>query len=125
MDFLKTTDQDFAAKFSALVNNRRESRVDVSVAVQEIIANVKVSGDEAIREYTSCFDNHSPTSFGLSQKAITYYAQQCSADITTALEFAAERITAFHQKQVPQNFVYTDSVGVNLSLNWVPLSTVG
>ena len=125
MDFLKTTDQDFAAKFSALVNNRRESRVDVSVAVQEIIANVKVRGDEAIREYTSCFDNHSPTSFGLSQKAITYYAQQCSADITTALEFAAERITAFHQKQVPQNFVYTDSVGVNLSLNWVPLSTVG
>jgi histidinol dehydrogenase len=125
MDFLQTTDQDFAAKFTALVNDRREATVDVSGTVREILADVKVRGDEAIREYTSRFDHYHPTSLGLSQDAIAHHAQLCPADVTTALKVAAERITAFHQRQLPQNIAYTDAAGVNLGLNWVALSTVG
>ncbi|CDN09906.1 Histidinol dehydrogenase [Richelia intracellularis] len=125
MDFLKTTDQDFAAKFTTLVNDRREATVDVSGTVREILADVKVRGDEAIREYTSRFDHYHPISLDLSQEAIANHAQQCPSDVITALEVAAERITAFHQKQIPENIAYTDAVGVNLGLNWVALSTVG
>ena len=125
MDFLKTTDADFTAKFTTLVNDRREATVDVSGTVREILADVKVRGDEAIREYTSRFDHYNPTSLALSREAIAHHAQQCPADVQAALEIAAERITAFHQKQLPQNIAYTDAVGVNLGLNWVSLSTVG
>jgi len=125
MDFLKTTDPDFNAKFTALVNNRREATVDVSGTVRGILADVKIRGDEAIREYTNRFDQYNPTSLALGSEAIAHYAQQCPADVKAALEIAGERITAFHQKQLPQNIAYTDEVGVNLGLNWVALSTVG
>ncbi|WP_088242968.1 histidinol dehydrogenase [Calothrix rhizosoleniae] len=125
MDFLRTTDKDFNAKFTALVNDRREATVDVSGTVREILADVKVRGDEAIREYTNRFDHYNPTSLALSSDAIAHYAQQCPADVKTALEVAGERITAFHQQQLPQNIAYADAVGVNLGLSWVALSTVG
>ena len=125
MDFLKTTDPDFNAKFTALVNNRREATVDVSGTVRGILADVKIRGDEAIKEYTNRFDQYNPTSLALGSEAIAHYAQQCPTDVKAALEIAGERITAFHQKQLPQNIAYTDEVGVNLGLNWVALSTVG
>lgn len=125
MQLLYTTDQDFLAKFQTLVSDRREATVDVNGTVRDIVANVKVRGDIAVKEYTSRFDHFQPESLRLSDTFIAEQAAQCSADVKAALELAAERITAFHQKQLPQNIGYTDTVGVTLGLNWVALSQVG
>ncbi|MBW4506716.1 MAG: histidinol dehydrogenase [Scytonematopsis contorta HA4267-MV1] len=125
MQILKNTDQDFSAKFQALVNERREVTVDVSGTVQEIIADVKVRGDAAVKEYTNRFDHYHPQSFRLSETYIAEHAAKCPVEVTTALEVAAQRIAAFHEKQLPQNIAYTDTLGVNLGLNWVALPTVG
>ena len=125
MQILKNTDQDFSAKFQALVNERREVTVDVSGTVKEIIADVKVRGDAAVKEYTNRFDHYNPQCFRLSETFIAEHAVQCPAEVKTALEVARKRIVAFHEKQRPQNIAYTDAVGVNLGLNWVALPTVG
>jgi histidinol dehydrogenase len=125
MQLLKTTDQDFSNQFQAFVNERREATVDVSGTVKEIIADVKARGDAAVKEYTTRFDRYSPESFRLSDTFVTQQAAQCPQEVRAALEVAAERITAFHQKQLPQNIAYTDEVGVKLGLNWVALTTVG
>ncbi|YAF94502.1 MAG: histidinol dehydrogenase [Nodularia sp. CChRGM 3473] len=125
MQVLKTTDKDFSVKFKALVSDRREATVDVSVTVQDILANVKVRGDAAVKEYTSRFDHYSPPSLHLSADFIAEHAAQCPADVKAALELAAERIGFFHQKQLPQDIGYTDTTGVKLGLNWVALSQVG
>jgi histidinol dehydrogenase len=125
MQILKNTDQDFSTKFQALVNERREATVDVSGTVREIIADVKTRGDIALKEYTSRFDHYEPQSLRLSETFIAERAAQCSEDVKTALQIAAKRITAFHEKQLPQNIAYTDALGVNLGLNWVALSKVG
>ncbi|PMB22455.1 histidinol dehydrogenase [Fischerella thermalis] len=125
MQLLKTTDQNFSNQFQAFVNERREATVDVSGTVKEIIADVKARGDAAVKEYTTRFDRYSPESFRLSDTFVTQQAAQCPQEVKAALEVAAERITAFHQKQLPQNIAYTDEVGVKLGLNWVALTTVG
>ncbi|PMB43896.1 histidinol dehydrogenase [Fischerella thermalis CCMEE 5205] len=125
MQLLKTTDQNFSNQFQAFVNERREATVDVSGTVKEIIADVKARGDAAVKEYTTRFDRYSPESFRLSDTFVTQQAAQCPQEVKAALEVAAERITAFHQKQLPQNIAYTDEAGVKLGLNWVALTTVG
>jgi len=125
MQLLKTTDKDFSTAFQALVNNRREATVDVSGTVRGILADVKVRGDAAVKEYTSRFDHFSPESLHLSADFITAQAAKCPADVKAALEIAAERIGNFHQKQLPQDIGYTDATGVKLGLNWVSLSQVG
>ncbi|MCF4969771.1 histidinol dehydrogenase [Nostoc sp. CMAA1605] len=125
MQLLKTTDKDFTAKFQALVNDRREATVDVSGTVHNILTDVKVRGDAAVKEYTSRFDHFNPESLRLSATFIAEQAAKCPPEVIAALELAAERISAFHSKQLPQDIGYTDTVGVKLGLNWVALSQVG
>ncbi|MBW4641637.1 MAG: histidinol dehydrogenase [Goleter apudmare HA4340-LM2] len=125
MQLLPTTDKDFAVKFKALVSDRREATVDVSGTVREILADVKVRGDAAIKEYTSRFDHFDLQSLPLSDTFIAEQAAKCPVDVKAALELAAQRIAAFHDRQLPQDVGYTDTVGVRLGLNWVALSQVG
>ncbi|MDH6062684.1 histidinol dehydrogenase [Umezakia ovalisporum] len=125
MQLLKTTDRDFSVKFKALVSDRREATVDVSGAVKNILADVKVRGDAAVKEYTSRFDHYSPSSLRLSADFIAEQGSQCPVDVKEAMELAAERIGFFHQKQLPQDIGYSDTAGVRLGLNWVALSQVG
>ncbi|AFY34801.1 histidinol dehydrogenase [Calothrix sp. PCC 7507] len=125
MQLLQTTDQDFSAKFSTLVSDRREATVDVSGTVRDILANVKARGDAAVKEYTSRFDHFDLQSLRLTDSFIAEQAAKCPAEVKSALELAASRISAFHDKQLPVNVDFTDSVGVRLGLNWVALSQVG
>lgn len=125
MQLLQTTDKDFSAKFKALVSDRREATIDVSGTVREILADVKARGDAAIKDYTSRFDHFDLESLRFSETFISEQAAKCPADVKAALELAAERIAAFHQKQLPQDIGYTDAVGVKLGLNWIALSQVG
>jgi histidinol dehydrogenase len=125
MQLLKTTGKDFDIRFKTLVSDRREATVDVSGTVRDILADVKVRGDAAVKDYTSRFDGYDLQSLRLSESLIAEHAAQCPADVKAALELAAERIGAFHHKQLPQDIAYTDAVGVKLGLNWVALSQVG
>ncbi|HYW19643.1 MAG TPA: histidinol dehydrogenase [Nodularia sp. (in: cyanobacteria)] len=125
MQLLQTTAKDFSVRFKALVSDRREATVDVSGTVKDILADVKVRGDAAVQEYTTKFDHYSPPSLHLSADFIAEHAAQCPPDVKAALELAAQRISFFHQKQLPENIGYTDTVGVKLGLNWVALSQVG
>ncbi|MEH2380667.1 MAG: histidinol dehydrogenase [Nostoc sp.] len=125
MQLLQTTDKDFSSRFKTLVSDRREATVDVSGTVREILADVKVRGDAAVKDYTSRFDHYNPQSLHLNETFIAEHAAQCPADVKAALELAAQRIMAFHEKQLPQDIGYTDAAGVKLGLNWISLSQVG
>ncbi len=68
-------------------------------------------GDAAVKDYTNRFDRYNAQSLHLTETFIAEHAAKCPADVLAALEFAAERIVAFHQKQLPQDISYTDTVG--------------
>ncbi len=54
--WLRTADPDFAARFAAFVERRREEEADVRAAVDAILADVRRRGDAALLEYTRRFD---------------------------------------------------------------------
>ena len=55
---LHHSDDDFAARFCALVDAERAADADVGGAVAEIVANVRDQGDAALLAYTERFDGH-------------------------------------------------------------------
>jgi histidinol dehydrogenase len=125
MELLKTNDVKFTTEFQLLVNERREATVDVSGTVRDIIADVRIRGDIAVKDYTTRFDRFSPDILRLGSEFIAEKASQCSLKIKESLQLAADRIGTFHQKQLPQNIGYEDSAGVRLGLTWNAIAQAG
>jgi histidinol dehydrogenase len=72
-------------------------------AVAEICARVAVDGDVALREYGKRFDGWAPgpkESFQVSAAELAAALRDLPGADRAALEFAAERIRAFHSRQV-------------------------
>jgi histidinol dehydrogenase len=72
-------------------------------AVAEICARVAADGDVALREYGKRFEGWSPSpgeSFQVDAAELAAAARRLDGADRSALEFAAERIRAFHSKQV-------------------------
>ena len=115
---------DFSARFDALVNARRETDADVSRDVAAIIARVKAEGDAAIADYTRRFDGHDlDWRISLADCAAAYAA--LDADLRAALDLAAERIRAYHQRQKPSDSDMTDAAGVRSGARWRAVDAAG
>jgi len=74
-------------------------------AVQEICARVAAEGDAALREYGSRFDGWAPADgegFEVATAELAAAARRLSPGDRAALEFAAQRIRAFHEQQVAE-----------------------
>lgn len=115
---------DFAARFDALVNARREADADVSRDVAAIIARVKAEGDAAIAELTRAFDGHDlDWRISLDDCKAAYAA--LDADLRAALDLAAERIRTYHAKQKPADSDTVDAAGVRVGARWRAVDAAG
>jgi len=125
--FLSTTDADFETRFQALLNAKREDSPDVDHIVADIIADVRARGDAAVIELTSKFDRLDLTAATMrfSQADIDDACAQVSPEDRAALELAAERIKAYHSKQMPDDAMWTDDVGAQLGWRWTAVSAAG
>jgi len=125
--FLDTRDADFAARFQALLDGKRESSQEVGDVVAGIIADVRQRGDAAVVELTNKFDkaNVTPATLRFTQEEIDKAAARTSPKVREALETAHARIQAHHEKQKPVDHIYTDEIGVTLGTRWTPIEAVG
>ena len=122
------TDAGFAERVDALVDARRDVDVDVDDVVREILQNVRENGDDAVLGYTEKFDRMplgAPETMRFSEAEIVAARESCSDETIAALTHAAARITAYHEKQMPQGFDFTDEEGVRLGSRWTAISAVG
>lgn len=124
---LNTSDRDFDARFTAFVEARRGVDADVSRDVAAIIADVKARGDSAIAEYTARFDRFdlASTGWSVTKKERATALDTLEPELRNALELAASRISAFHEKQKPQDSEITDDVGVRMGSRWSAIETAG
>ena len=124
---LKEGDQGFADAFAALVNARREADEDVSRDVAAILKRVRSEGDEALADYTARFDGHDLDAGGWAVEPADCKAafDAVSPDLRSALELAAARITAYHEKQKPQDSDAIDAAGVRLGARWRAVDAAG
>ena len=125
--FLSTQDPDFEPRFQALLGLKREEAEDVDQAVADIIADVRARGDAAVIELTAKFDRTTLTAetMAFSPNEIAQECAKVSAADRSALELAAERIRAYHSRQMPQDAQWTDEVGAELGWRWTPVSAAG
>ena len=124
---LNINQADFEVHFQALLAAKREDSPDVDAAVAEIIADVRTRGDAAVIELTSKFDrfNLTPDTLAFSREEILAHCATVPAEERAALELAAERIRAYHARQMPENASWVDASGATLGWRWTPVSAAG
>jgi histidinol dehydrogenase len=117
----------FAAAFAALLAAKRETAADVDAVVAAIIEDVIARGDAALIDYTKRFDRLTLTAETLRIPAtdIAAAARQCDDKTLAALRLAAERIEAYHRRQMPADLDYRDAAGVQLGARWRAIAAVG
>jgi histidinol dehydrogenase len=129
---LSSTDADFKVRLNALLafEGAQDESIDQTVAA--ILSDVKVRGDAAVIEYTNRFDRLSAASMGeleLSQDELHKALNGLPPDQHEALEAAAARVRAYHERQPLQSWQYEDqSKGMNgtmLGQMVTPLDRVG
>ena len=125
--FLTTNQVDFQTQFQALLSAKREDSPDVDAVVADIIADVRKRGDAAVTEFTSKFDRLDLSSDKLvfTREEIIGYCSTVPTAERDALELAAERIRAYHTKQLPKDESWIDDAGVSLGWRWTPVSAAG
>ncbi|MBX3550552.1 MAG: histidinol dehydrogenase [Xanthobacteraceae bacterium] len=124
---LETSAADFAARFETFLGGKREASEDVDVAAREILRGVETRGDEALIEYSKKFDrvDLKPQTIRISAGEIDAAFKNADRKTLDALQFAKDRIEAYHKKQVPQDQRYVDPLGVELGYRWSALESVG
>jgi len=118
---------DFAQKFRAFLDTKREASADVEGIVRAIVADVAARGDRALRDYTLKFDKLDLDRAGLRVTAdeIAAARKACPRDALDALDLAKSRIETYHRRQVPQDDRFTDALGVELGSRWTAIEAVG
>jgi histidinol dehydrogenase len=125
---LSTTQSDFATQLNTLLafEETADDRLEATVAA--ILADVKRRGDEALLEYTQRFDRLTvkvAAEFELPQAELRAAFETLPDAQRTALEQAAKRVTAYHQKQLQRSWSYTEEDGTLLGQQVTPLDRVG
>lgn len=125
--FLNTKDADFEARFTALLGQKREDSPDVDDAVAAIIADVRARGDAAVLELTARFDKLELTSesMAFTKAEIEAEIAKVAPEDRAALELAADRIRAYHARQMPEDALWQDATGATLGWRWTPVSAAG
>jgi histidinol dehydrogenase len=125
--FLNAQDPDFETQFQQLLSAKREDSPEVDDTVAGIIADVRARGDAAVLELTVKFDRLDITAdqlrFG-TDEIDTEIAKVSDTDCA-ALEMAADRIRAYHERQMPTDAYWTDETGAELGWRWTPVSAAG
>jgi histidinol dehydrogenase len=127
---LSTAQPDFEAQFRALQwSAQTDATVDATVAA--IIADVRLRGDAAVLDCTARFDDVRASSMAALELPASELAAALDAitpEQRRALEAAAERVRAYHERQLDaacRGFAYRDADGTLLGQKVTPLDRVG
>jgi len=124
---LNTQESGFAAAFDELVDARRESDADVARDVQVILRAVRDEGEAAVAAFTKQFDGHdlAETGWRIEPADCRAAYDALEPELRAALDLAAARIRAYHEKQKPTDTDYVDAQGVRLGARWTAVDAAG
>jgi len=125
---LDSTSSDFQSQLKALLAFETSQDPQVEERVADILADVKLSGDEAVIAYTNRFDGmnaQSMVELELTQAELKAAFLRLPVEQRSALEAAAMRIRSYHEHQKAASWQYTDEDGTVLGQQITPLDRVG
>ena len=122
---IQANGRDEVRFIDALKARNVEMDAKVTESVSEILKAVRMRGDAAVREYTLKFDGVCPDAFEVPKALVDASVSQCDPDFFRALKNAAEKIRAFHVRQVKQSWMTAEEDGVLLGQRVRGLHRVG
>jgi histidinol dehydrogenase len=125
---LSTADADFRPRLEALLAFEGAQDESIDNIVAGILADVKQRGDEAVLEYTRRFDRLEAAAMArleMPKARLDAALANLPADQRDALRLAAERVRAYHEKQLLTSWSYTEADGTLLGQQVTPLDRVG
>ena len=88
------------------LKSKESSSKKVTSVVQEIIEDIKTSGDESLRDYTYKFDKILLETFKITDEERRLALKQTDDDFVNVLKKAIQNIQVFHKNQRPDAFEY-------------------
>lgn len=127
MRTFRLTDPQFETAFAAFIDERRDTPEEVDAAVRDVLTAVRAEGLEAVLRFGREFDrvDLTETTIRVTAEEIEAGAAECRPDVREAIDFAAARIRAYHERQRPADMKFVDDAGVELGWRWTPLEAVG
>jgi histidinol dehydrogenase len=123
-----TLDADFDVKLKGLLAFETAQDDGVDEVVANILKDIKKRGDVAVLEYTNRFDKTSATHLSeleINQSELTAALNGLPEDQRKALQVAADRVRAYHEKQLMASWSYTEADGTLLGQQVTSLDRVG
>ena len=118
----------FRARLDALLAWEPTQDEAVERTVAAILRDVRARGDEAVLEYTNRFDRmqaHSVPELELGREALEAALAWLQDEDRRALEAAAARIRAFHERQRGESWSYVEADGTRLGQRINAIDRVG
>ncbi len=115
-------------RLQRIVQRSLESGRKELVAVQDILANVRRKGDQAVLDYTRQFDApgiSSADQLVATRSEMNAAVRQVDRSFKRALNRAADQIDAFHQHQRPRSWMDTSRPGTMLGQIVHPVDAAG
>lgn len=125
---LASSAPDFAVRLAALLAFEAAQDPQIDTAVAAILADVKQRGDAALLDYTKRFDGvtaGSAAELEIGRAELQRALDGLPATQRAALETAAARVRAYHERQLAQSWSYTEEDGTRLGQQVTPLERVG
>ena len=127
LKLLKLRNKNLINTLENILNKRKFTQKNNTAAVQQIIFNVKKSGDKAVIKYEKKFSKlkTNSTKIIFSRQEISSIANQVDKKIKLSIDLAFNRIKKFHIKQKFSSFRLKDKYKNELSYKYSPIEKVG
>ena len=98
---------------------------EISAIVEEILQEVKLCGDIAVKKYTKKFDGFDPNPMQVSADQIKSAWDEIDNNLKHSLMVAHKRIQKFHEQEIPQSFTIKSEYGDTVQRRWRPVKNAG
>jgi histidinol dehydrogenase len=125
---LDTREAGFDQALGALQVQAETQQVEIVQAVQDILAQVRQSGDPALLGYTHRFDGWAPAAadgLRIDRADLVAARDRLAGDLRAALEAAVDRLRVYAEHQRLTSWRHTDALGNVLGQEVRPLDRVG
>lgn len=103
---------------------KRSNTLNIRKNVEDIIENIKSSGDKALRAYTLEFDKVYLENFKIDEEEIEKAYIEGDKAFIDILEESIKNIKKYHKKQKKTSYIYQKEFGVYMGQRLIPVDSV-
>ena len=128
MVFINSKDSGFRVSFEELLGRGKMDIDNVSSIVGNIIKEIKVDKNKALKEHISKFDNWNPIDdedLKISTESMEKAYKNIDKKLLDALHLSYDRIKTYHEKQKPKSWFDDEPNGTILGQRVTPVDSAG